>query len=550
MATALALITATGVASPFFFFGMASGHDIAFHMASWLDAAWQWKQGVFLPRWTEWANFGYGEPRFIFYPPLSWLFGAMLGTLIRWKDVGLVFYICIQTFAGLSAYALLRRISDARWGALFGSVCFAMNPYALTIIYMRSDFAELLAIAFFPLLFLATLRLCGILADESTKFGSILCFAITFSAIWLSNAPAAVIATYSVSMVIGFTALQQRSLSVVGKGGAGILLGFGLAAFYMVPAVYEQRWVNIGGALQGGLAPAKNFLYTKTADSEHDFFNRIASNVAVVLVAWAIFGAAMAWRARKKADVGSERMGVLPAVTMLLTGATLLMLPITGWFWRYLPELKFVQFPWRWMSVVALCGVMCVAVTAKGKLKLVWLLVVTLAAGGSGAYLGNNTWWDIEDMPSLQTAVQEGTGFEGTDEYDPKGDDRTDLPQKHPHAKFVRTAGERREEGTVAIDTWTAEYRALRASTAQAARVAVRLVDYPAWRVTVDGKPIAVEHAPGTAQMIVPVPAGQSRVEIRFTRTMDRTIGGFVSVLSACGSIGLLLWGGRKRIGT
>ncbi|HEX3119323.1 MAG TPA: hypothetical protein VHP80_09535, partial [Candidatus Acidoferrum sp.] len=128
IATALALITATGVASPFFFFGMASGHDIAFHMASWLDAAWQWKQGIFLPRWTEWANFGYGEPRFIFYPPLSWLFGALLGTLIRWKDAGLVFYICTQAFAGLSAFTLLRHIGDSRWGALLGSVCFAMNP--------------------------------------------------------------------------------------------------------------------------------------------------------------------------------------------------------------------------------------------------------------------------------------------------------------------------------------------------------------------------------------------------------------------------------------
>src|SRR5262245_21162970 len=129
----ISLAAAIALVSPFFFFGMASGHDIAVHMASWLDAAGQWKQGIVSPRGTEWANFGFGEPRFIFYPPLSWMFGAFLGKLIPWKYVGAAFYICVQAFAGLSAYALLREGTDSRRAARFGALCFVMNPYALTI---------------------------------------------------------------------------------------------------------------------------------------------------------------------------------------------------------------------------------------------------------------------------------------------------------------------------------------------------------------------------------------------------------------------------------
>src|SRR5262245_16024825 len=187
-AAGISLLVAIAVVSPFFFLGTASGHDIAFHMASWLDAAGQWKQGIMLPRWMEWANFGFGEPRFIFYPPLSWLFGALLGTIVPWSAVAAVFVVGVQTFAGISAFALLRKIVDSRWAAALGGACFAANPYALMIVYARSDFAELLAIAFFPLVFLGALRLCGfqIETKATNNFQSIILFSVPFCGVWLS----------------------------------------------------------------------------------------------------------------------------------------------------------------------------------------------------------------------------------------------------------------------------------------------------------------------------------------------------------------------------
>lgn len=542
-AAGVSFLTSLAILFPFFWLGTASGHDIQFHIQSWIDAAGQWKEGIVYPRWTEWANYGFGEPRFIFYPPLSWMLGAALGSVFPWTWIPGLFVLVAQTFAGISAFALLRRLLGTVRVALFGAALFAANPYALVVIYMRSDFAELLASAFLPLLLLAALRLCGYLEEDQSSRTFPVHFAMLFAAVWLSNAPAGVLTSYGLALLFLWAALTQRSLQPGLRGAAGMTLGLGLASFYLIPAAYEQRWVNIAGALASGLTPTNNFLFAHTNDVEHDAFNHIASYVALALIAGMVGAAAALYRRRSDwHEQETKKSKVWPAVFVLGAAASVMMLPITTVFWRLLPKLRFVQFPWRWMGLLAVVFVILLSASIARRMFVPMCVAMALLLSLTAFYLVKHTWWDTEDVNSVKEAVDTKAGFEGTDEYDPIGDDHTDIPQNQPEAKLIGPVeADATSKHALRVIRWTAEERVIAVRVSQPSTVRLRLLHHPGWQVTLDGKLIKTSRTISYDAILVAVPAGESHIEAHFVRTIDRTIGGCVTLFSVL-TAGILAW--------
>ncbi len=550
IAFAISLLASLALLLPFFWLGSASGHDFEFHIASWLDVAYQWQHGVLFPHWTAWTNYGFGEPRYIFYPPFSWILGAALSLVLPVSWVPAAFILLTQTLAGVSAFFLLRRLVSTK-AVWLGAAFYAANPYALLVSYVRSDFAEQLACALFPLLLLAALRLAGLLHDESPNPRSITLFAIPFAAVWLCNAPAGVIASYSMALLFTWETIRQRSWRVALRATAALALGLSLAAFYLLPAAYEQRWVNIAQALSSGLLPAQNFLFTTIDDVEHTWFNWISSICALCLILLSAFSA-LASRKFKRRPAPSS-MSRSSWNTLLLLGATstLLMVRFTLPLWQFLPKLRFVQFPWRWMSMLAVVGCCFFAAAVERRRGWLWFVLFVAISLPLGIFLVQNTWWDPDEMPTQQAAITSSTGYEGVDEYDPLGDDHLDLPKHAPLAAIVSASAEDSDapppNAKIEAQLWQPETKRIVVEASVPTRVALRLLNYPAWRVTVNGRNVTPERPDDVNQMLIPVGSGKSEIEVRFARTPDRTAGLAISAFSLIVCLGLLR--GRKSLG-
>jgi len=506
---------AFAVEIPFFFRGTPSGHDVEFHMYSWLEVLSQWKQGIVYPRWAALAHFAYGEPRFIFYPPASWILGATLSAIFPWTLVASIYIWIALVAAGVSMFLMARQWLDRR-DATFAAVLYVVNPYHLVIVYWRSAFAELLASSLLPLLLLLLLR-----ADEKGRRVTVF-LALLLGCAWLVNAPAAVMIHYSLGLLMVVIAWQGRSPRVLLVGTAAVLLGAALAAFYLVPAVYEQKWVNIAEVASAGSRPQDNFLFIHTADRDHDAFNRVISWTAV---AETLLTLAAAWAAR---NWGSRNRTLWYVLVAWSTACAVLMLSLSSPLWNILPKLRFMQFPWRWMLCL---GIPFTLLTVLGVRRWAVRLAIYLATLCVLAFVWQQIqppWWDnATELRQMRDNVATGTGYEGSDEYTPLDADPSSVDK---NARRVTVDGP--AHAAIRVTDWTAEQKLFTAEMSAPDNLVLHLFDYPAWRVQVNGQLVQPKTREGTGQMLVPVEAGANRVQIRFVRTWDRSLGVWISLLA------------------
>ncbi len=538
--------------APFFRWGTPSGHDFEFHLYSWMEVLSQWKTGIAFPHWAALAHWGYGEPRFLFYPPASWALGAALGSILPWKLVPGAYCWLALVLAAAAMYRLARRWL-APSDALFAAIFYALNPYHLLIVYWRSAYAELLAAALIPLLLLCISRL------QEPGPHPTLCLSLILAAGWLTNIPAAVMIQYStVGLALLLVALEharQRKEREQEKDNArdhtlrlrrpllrtalATLLGAGLASFYLLPAISEQGWINLQQVLSPGVRPQDNFLFTRLNDPDHNHFNLLLSTIAlaeILVLAVAIWLAHKGWRESSNFDsaasdnITSAARALRRWLLLSVWGvaSVLVMTSLSNILWQHLLELRYVQLPFRWLLCMNAALALLLTMAIKRWPARLLVYAILLATLIIAAYHTQPPWWvEPGDFSEMSDAIEDGTGYEGVDEYVPAGADASDL-----NKNLSPVSDEAGLAVPGSILSWSPAEKHFSLHSTAAQDLTLRLFAYPAWHAEVNGRPVAINKTDDTGLIVVQVPAGDSDVHIYFRQTTDRAVGKIISLVS------------------
>jgi 6-pyruvoyl-tetrahydropterin synthase related domain len=545
------------------------GHDYDFHLASWLDAQAAWKHGLFYPHWAPSPNYGAGEPRFVFYPPLTWMLGAAFGLIFPWKGVELAITCSFLGLSGLATRLLARHAGMSDGAATLAGCAALFSGYSMFTAYERSAFGELAGGFWIPLLLFLVFRDCNPSGATIRRAfdGSAVLLALVIAGAWLSNAPLGVMASYLLAAVALAVALIRRSWAPILRATIAVIVGLGLSAIYLVPAALQQRWVQIRQATDDpGLAIENSFLFGHHADPNlelHDVELWRVSLLAVITIGLAFLCIFIAWR---RGRLPRERaiwipLALIPIVILLLQ------LPLSLPLWNLLPKLRFLQFPWRWLVVVeAPIGIFVAAAVWPTRR---WLRVIVVAVSAA-AFVFVTTFTllvfhqhcDKEDsVAGMLSAYRSGQGFEGTDEYAPPRADNTLMAVGLPDACLTTNPDvvlAASEDGNTpewnaanghcdATFAWlrrngrlAPEHRRLTADLPHAGFLILHLREYAAWQVHLNGNLLAFGADPAIPPlphredglMVIPVGAGRVDLAVDWATTRDAVIGRWLSGLA------------------
>ncbi len=354
--------------------------------------------------------------------------------MLPWTLVPLATTFVLLAGTGLATRALAREALSEGAASLAGCIAI-FSGYPLFTAYERSAFAELAGGIWIPLVLLYALRNSNEwnagAADWRRIFnGSIAPLAVAIAGAWLSNPTVGVMACYTL-------AATRNCFRIACSARGGLryeprrvpCLGIGLSAIYLLPAAWEQRWVDIHQVTEDpGQILENNWLFARHADPAlalHDEVLHTASSIAVAMIALTLC-ALLLCRFRGRLPV--SRSWWIP-LALIPVAVLFLQFPLSGPLWNLLPDLRFLQFPWRWLLVLEapMAVFLAAALWPEASARRARIIVIAVSSAvfvcitsGAGKYLYQAC--DPEDaVPGMLSVLEAGKGYGGTFEYEPVG---------------------------------------------------------------------------------------------------------------------------------
>ena len=310
--------------------------------------------GDLYPRWLSDMNAGLGSPVFQFYGPVPYYFTALFRPLLSddpegWHQLGLAASLAVIA-SGFTAYAWLGRLAGRR-AALIGAVLYMSAPYHLAVdLYQRFFFAELWGFVWMPLVMLFAR---GSLRGGA---GALAGLSVSYALLIMTHLPTTLLFSWVPVAYVLWMAEPGDRLGPFVRVAGGMLLGMGLSAIFLLPAMTTQQYVLFGQMESGFYYFANQFLFygPRLDDASLNEYLRYLGMIASLMLfvsfaAWQLGRATQQAEERRESDILDADGGdgffhaALPEQATLggggdtpgpcsFPGASI---PFSRWQWRY-----------------------------------------------------------------------------------------------------------------------------------------------------------------------------------------------------------------------
>jgi hypothetical protein len=525
-----------------------------------VHAAWdrsfsnQLAAGDWYPRWLSEDFGGLGSPVFFYYPPIPsyassafrFIFGARDPN--GWLETGYGCFLAVLLSA-IGAYFWLRSHASSR-AALVGTAVYVIAPYHVAVdLYMRGATAELWSFAWLPLILLSVESLA-----RRSKWG-FPALAVSYALLAMTHLPT-VLCFSPVVLAAGFFLAQpNRRLASAARTIGAMALGAGLAAIYLVPALFDKWKINIAH-LVGGDYDFRDQWFFRPPAWGLDFPELLAiMNVTM----FAFIGLLLWVYLRDRADRDGRRVAIF--YVGMTVFAFVFMSQLSYPAWSLIAFLRYVQFPWRFSVLPPLAAAALSALSfsqlKSPRSRVVLVAVIVLITG----WMGMALWAEkpviavMRGHPST-AAMQAKSDVKfrpGTCEYLPmsagvvetcsdKACERIEMMQDllgghAPRTAFFPAGSADEVSGAAAVLDWKPRTVRLDVDAPVAGALTLRHFYYAGWsaRVADTGEAIAIGPSHPEGLMEVSVPQGRHEIVVELGTQPSEKAGRMISLASlAC----------------
>ena len=538
---ALVILALTAI-HPLMFGSLPRTDDALQHLHRLIALDYSIRYGDLWPRYSPTLLYGYGEPIFNYYSPLSLYPFELLHLL------GLSFVSAL--IAGWIGYLLLELagayLLGRSWGGpLAGIGAAAAYTYAPYIIYNllgRGAVGEIAALALLPWVLWAYRRL----ALHGRRSDFLLALALTALMILTHNISA--LQTVGLMIVYGLFVWwtgPHPPRFLVQMALAGIL-AVGVTAFFWLPALAESSYIQLDKTRVGVQNPPD-------APEFDDEFQTLDQTLGLPQTAdltwfnppiqralgWPEIGLGLAGLAllayRRRNHERRVLAGLMALLAVLVAILVFMTTQASHWVWAEMPLLHFFQFPWRMLGPASLL----LALMAGIGLAQVAALIPSRVGRGlwAGVALAAIMVYSMPWLYHLYIPDPAASSVVDSQNYErqtgqlggtARGEYTPAWAQELPDADRLAPLYAQGEviprlqpdpAVTVRQASWQPTSASLAVSTQTEQRLVFDWLYFPGWWATVDGQPAALTPTPKHGLISLDLPPGDHQLALGFGPT-------------------------------